>query len=90
MGGGAHACSDWVEVEVADTGIGIPKEMQRFVFEKFAQVDGSATRRYGGVGLGLYICRSLIERMGGEIGLESEGPGRGTRVFFRLPAPEQQ
>jgi signal transduction histidine kinase len=77
----------WVEVEVADTGIGVPKEMQGFVFEKFAQVDGSATRRYGGVGLGLYICRSLIERMGGEIGLESEGPGRGTRVFFRLPVP---
>ncbi|MBI2951995.1 hypothetical protein HYY27_07870 [bacterium] len=85
----AHACSDWVEVAVEDTGIGVPKEMQRLVFEKFAQVDGSATRKYGGVGLGLYICRSLIERMGGEIGLESEGPGRGTRVFFRLSAQDQ-
>lgn len=80
-----HACSDWVEVVVEDTGIGVPKEMQGFVFEKFAQVDGSATRRYGGVGLRLYICRSLIERMGGEIGLESDESGGGTRVFFRLP-----
>lgn len=77
----------WVEVVVVDTGIGVPKELQRLVFEKFTQVDGSATRRFGGTGLGLYICRSLIERMGGEIGLESQGSGCGTRVFFRLPAP---
>ncbi|MSS71302.1 MAG: hypothetical protein EXS64_07415 [Candidatus Latescibacteria bacterium] len=79
---------EWVEVAVEDTGIGVPKEFQGLVFEKFTQSDGSATRKYGGTGLGLYICRSLIERMGGEIGLESQGPGCGTRVFFRLPASE--
>jgi signal transduction histidine kinase/DNA-binding response OmpR family regulator len=71
--------------EVADTGIGIPQDRQQMIFEKFTQADGSTTRRYGGTGLGLAITRSLVELMGGVIGVRSEGEGRGTRLFFSLP-----
>jgi PAS domain S-box-containing protein len=71
--------------EVVDTGIGIPPSRQKLIFEKFVQADGSTTRRYGGTGLGLAISRSLIEMMGGVIGVQSEGEGRGTRTYFSLP-----
>jgi CheY-like chemotaxis protein len=71
--------------EVVDTGIGIPKDRQHVIFEKFTQGDGSTTRRFGGTGLGLAISRSLVELMGGIIGVESEGEGTGTRMYFSLP-----
>jgi PAS domain S-box-containing protein len=71
--------------EVIDTGIGVPEDRQKVIFEKFTQGDGSTTRKYGGTGLGLAICRSLVELMGGIINVESEGPGKGTRMFFSLP-----
>jgi len=71
--------------EVVDTGIGIPRDRQAVIFEKFMQGDGSTTRRFGGTGLGLAICKSLIELMGGVIGVESEGEGHGTRMYFSLP-----
>lgn len=71
--------------EVQDTGVGIPPERQKLIFEKFVQGDGSTTRRFGGTGLGLAISRSLVELMGGIIGVHSEGEGHGTRMYFSLP-----
>lgn len=72
-----------VHVCVSDTGIGIPKDRQEAVFSAFVQADNSTTRRYGGTGLGLTICRKLIEMMGGRIWVESE-QGKGSRFQFVL------
>ena len=79
------AVAGHLQVEVQDTGIGIPRDKQSIVFEKFKQVDTSFTRRHGGSGLGLAICRRLVEMMGGAIALESPGPGLGTLVRFTVP-----
>ena len=69
---------------VKDTGIGIPHKMQAEIFTPFNQADTSTSRKYGGTGLGLTITRSLIERMGGDIRLESK-KGKGSRFRFTLP-----
>lgn len=74
----------WAEVIVADTGIGIPSADLAVVFDEFRQVDGSYTRRYGGLGLGLTLARELINILGGQMDLESH-VGEGTTVRVHLP-----
>jgi signal transduction histidine kinase/DNA-binding NarL/FixJ family response regulator len=74
-------------IVVRDTGIGIPREVQDQLFDKFFQVDASRWRRYGGTGLGLSICLRLVEMMAGKIGVESE-PGEGSRFWFTVDLPK--
>jgi PAS domain S-box-containing protein len=73
-----------VLISVADTGIGIPKEDQSHLFQKFYRVDNSDTREIGGTGLGLYLCRRLTETIGGRMWLESEYK-KGSTFFVELP-----
>src|SRR5215218_9940974 len=88
--GGRVNARVWVEgddafVEVTDTGIGIAHDFLPHVFDRFRQADGSTTRQYGGLGLGLAIVRALAELHGGWVVAESEGEGRGARFTFGLP-----
>lgn len=78
----AHSCE--VRVAVQDSGIGIAAEKHDTVFNAFSQADASTTRQYGGTGLGLTICKRLVEGMGGRIWLEST-PDQGSIFYFSLP-----
>jgi signal transduction histidine kinase len=79
---------DFLEISVADTGIGIHPDKLTKLFKPFTQVDESFTRKYGGTGLGLTICKRYCEMMGGEISVESI-PGKGSTFTIRLPAITQ-
>jgi len=72
--------------EVSDTGIGISKDMQSRIFERFRQADDSVQRKYGGAGLGTAIAKRLVELMDGDIGVESE-EFQGSRFWFDIPLP---
>ena len=74
----------WIRIRVQDTGIGIAPAQLAQLFQRFSQADASTTRRFGGSGLGLVICRHLIELMGGSVHVESE-PGKGSTFWFDLP-----
>ncbi|WMW23887.1 ATP-binding protein [Methanolobus sediminis] len=77
-----------IRIIVRDTGIGISKDEMPHIFKRFYQVDGSLTRRYGGNGLGLYLCKSVVEAHGGSIYAVSE-VGKGTEIHVLLPIIEE-
>jgi len=76
---------DQLEVRVKDVGRGIPAHLHTAIFERFEQVAASDATEKGGSGLGLPICKEIIELHGGKIGVESE-EGAGSTFWFRLPA----
>ena len=76
---------EFVRFEVRDTGIGIPEDKIPFVFDKFYQLDSTAGKQYQGAGLGLAICKSLIDMMEGTISVHSNVPEAGTTFLFELP-----
>jgi signal transduction histidine kinase len=86
--GGSARAEGGVEIVVADTGIGMPPEELGRIFDRFAQVDSSNTRRHEGTGIGLALVKELVELHHGAIRAESEGLGHGTRMIVTLPMGE--
>jgi signal transduction histidine kinase len=83
------ARSGWVVVRVFDHGVGIPPGEEERIFERFHRADTRLSRSTVGVGLGLYITRSIVEAHGGRIRAESLGPRRGTIFTMTLPVDAQ-
>ncbi|MCP4535965.1 MAG: substrate-binding domain-containing protein [Chloroflexi bacterium] len=82
----AESNDDTVTVAISDTGLGIPIEEQQVIFDEFRQSERATARGYGGLGLGLAICKRLVEMHGGEIGVRSSGEeGAGSTFYFTLP-----
>ncbi|MGM0497835.1 MAG: PAS domain S-box protein, partial [Bacteroidota bacterium] len=81
--------NDFINFFVSDTGIGIAKEDQSLIFERFRQVESSSSRTFGGTGLGLTICKTLVELMDGEITLDSE-ENKGSTFYFKIPFVEEK
>ena len=79
-----ECAGEFLEIAIADTGIGIRREDQEVIFEDFRQLDGSSTRQYGGTGVGLGLCKKLATALGGELRLSSE-VGVGSVFSLRLP-----
>jgi CheY-like chemotaxis protein len=75
-----------LRVAITDTGQGIPPDFLPYVFDRFRQADASASRRHGGLGLGLSLVRQIVELHGGKVGVESGGVGRGSTFWLTLPA----
>jgi signal transduction histidine kinase len=73
-----------IRAEVRDTGIGIPTDQLNRIFDRFYQVDGTTTRRFGGTGLGLAIVKQIVEAHGGQVGVES-ALGKGSLFYFSIP-----
>jgi len=75
------------QIVIIDTGIGIPKDKLETLFELFQQLDDSDRRSYGGMGVGLFVCKQLVHLMGGEIYVQSSHPEKGARFWFELSLP---
>ena len=82
--GDREACKQWVRIEVSDTGIGVAAALQSTLFNPLSQANDSISRRFGGTGLGLFLCRKLTDLMGGRISLKS-APGAGSTFYVDLP-----
>ena len=87
--GTVHSDGEWLEIEVRDTGVGIPVERQEEIFEEFVSLDEDVERELGGTGLGLSIARRIVELHGGRIGVDSDR-GRGSRFYFTLPTEHNE
>ena len=85
----ARAAHGMVEIRIVDAGIGIAREAQERIFERFTQIDSSATREQGGTGLGLAIVKELVELHGGTIRVQSK-IGKGSSFIFTVPSSDQR
>src|SRR5690606_10049099 len=77
-------------IHVKDSGVGIAREFLATIFDRLQQVDSSTTKKFGGLGLGLAIARSLVEMHGGQIRAESEGLGKGATFVVEIPLVEKE